>query len=89
MISNDPLTAAAFAILKTRHDRDLIEKLTLVQGYSQLLALQPNNATFQGRLRTATEELRKLVDRVVEDEILIEADRVPSAHGKSKVLLSS
>jgi hypothetical protein len=45
MISSDSLTSAALAILETRHDRDVIEKLTPVLRYSELLDPDSNNAS--------------------------------------------
>jgi hypothetical protein len=63
MVSRNPLTSAAVALLERRQDCVLVEKLTLVEGYTYLLNLAPNNATYQNRLRIASEELRVLVDR--------------------------
>ena len=56
-----PLVSAAFRILRTKRDRDLIGKLTVVQGYLQLLEREPDNTKYQRCLRIATEELRMLV----------------------------
>ena len=56
------LLSRAKELIAEARDPDLVNAIMIVQGYSQLLDLDPDEITYQSKLNQAARELHILVD---------------------------
>jgi hypothetical protein len=76
----DAVSHIASQILTVKRDHELIQRLTVLQGYRELMALQPHNANYQLVVQQAAVRMIESVRRSLSGNMQL-IDRLEKALG--------